>query len=298
MSARYRIVIACVVAVVIAMAGLIALRSYRAALAGLFQVDPPSPLLRRPADTGIAGLTNVSFTMAGGLKLGAWYAPSRNGAAVLVTHGTNSDRSTMLPELRVLADAGYGVLAFDWPGLGESQGQVRWDGQARSALVAALDWLSAQPGVDPTRIGGLGFSIGAFVMAQVAASDQRLRAVVLEAPPPDFRDYTRINRSRWGILSQWSALWALRGTGILDPDFAPVRLVHRISPRPLLLLVGSQDTEVPTVLVTKVFNAAGEPKALWVVPGASHGGYVQAGASEYTRRIAAFFADGLSPAHH
>src|SRR5262245_22106087 len=107
-------------------AALIGIRNYRSTH-GLLEADPPSPLLGAPERTGIAGLRAVSFVMNNGIRLAAWYAPPSNGAAVIVTHGTNSDRSTMLPELRMLAEAGYGVLGFDWPGLGASGGEVRWN---------------------------------------------------------------------------------------------------------------------------------------------------------------------------
>lgn len=273
-------------------AAVVAMRNYRS-MHSLLEADPPSPLLRFPHRTAIAGLESVSFSMSGGIRLAAWYAATRNGAAVVLAHGTNSDRSTLLAEMRMLADAGYGVLAFDWPGLGESGGEVRWDGQARGALSAAIDWLSAQPGVDPRRIGGLGYSIGGFVMVQVAARDPRLRAVVLEAPLPDLDDYIRLHHGRWGILSQWPAHWAIRGSGMLDPALKPLKVVEKISPRPVLMLAGSLDKEVPPVLVTMLFRAAREPKGLWIVEGAQHGGYGSVAADEYTRRVLKFFSDGL-----
>jgi dipeptidyl aminopeptidase/acylaminoacyl peptidase len=271
---------------------MIGIRNYRS-MRDLLAADPPSPLLQSPDRTAIAGLRTVSFTMKNGIRLAGWYAAPRNGAAVVVVHGTNGDRSTMLPEMRVLAHAGYGVLGFDWPGLGDSGGTVRWDGQARDALTQAIDWLSAQPDVDRSRIGGLGFSIGAFVMAQVAADDRRLSAVVLEAPVPDYDDYIRVNHSRWGILSQWPARWALHNSGMLDPALAPMKLIERIGPRPVLMLAGSEDHEVPAALVTKLFEAAQEPKTLWVVQGAQHGGYIDVAAGEFPQRILAFFAAGL-----
>ena len=114
------------------LATLVSIRNYSAARS-LLEADPPSALLAAPQRTGIAGLKSVWFTSRDRLRLSAWYARSTNGAAIIVTHGTNSDRSSLLPELRVLSGAGYGVLAFDWPGLGESQGTIRWD-LARQAI--------------------------------------------------------------------------------------------------------------------------------------------------------------------
>jgi dipeptidyl aminopeptidase/acylaminoacyl peptidase len=273
-------------------AAFIASRNYRGAHS-LLEADPPSPLLNFPERTGIDGLKSVSFASHDKLKLSAWYKPPTHGAVVIVTHGTNSDRSTMLPELRLLCAAGYGVLAFDWPGLGYSEGVIRWDGQARDALRGAIDWLSALPEVDPRRIGGVGFSIGGFVMAQVAAQDHRLRAVVLEAAPPDFDDYVRLHYTRWGILSEWPARRALRDSGLWGTS-TPLNVIDQISPRPVLFLAGSMDGEVSAAMVTKLYNAARDPKTLWVVDGAQHGGYADVAAIEYSHRLVRFFEQGLA----
>jgi hypothetical protein len=113
---------------------------------------PAAAVLDHPAETGVPQLTDVRFAGSGGARLAAWYVPSRNGAAVVVAHGTNSDRSAMLPEVHLLANAGFGVLAFDWPGLGASPGVVRWDAGAKQALGAAVEFLARQPGVDPQRL--------------------------------------------------------------------------------------------------------------------------------------------------
>jgi dipeptidyl aminopeptidase/acylaminoacyl peptidase len=275
----------------------VAVRNYRAAHS-LIEADPPSAILGAPQQTGIAGLRSVSFGTPDHLELSGWYRPPTRGAVIIITHGTNTDRSSMLPELRLLTDAGYGVLAFDWPGLGDSRGRIRWDGQARRALTAAIDWVAAQPGVDSARIAGLGFSIGAYVMAQVAAHDARLRAVVLEAAPPDFEDYIRLHYRHWWLLSELPARWALRDTGLLDNAAAAVNVIQRIGPRPLLMLGGSADQEVSPELVRKLYAAAYEPKTLWIVEGAHHGGYSEVAAPEYARRLTDFYAASLQGRDH
>ncbi|MEJ1963849.1 MAG: alpha/beta fold hydrolase [Gammaproteobacteria bacterium] len=255
----------------------------------LLEADAPSALLDTPEQTGIAGLETVSFRSRDGLELAAWYVAPANGASIIVTHGTTSDRSTMLAELRVLTQAGYGVLAFDWPGLGKSAGTVRWDGQAQRALTAAIDWLSARNEVDPRRIGGLGFSIGGFVMSRVAARDPRLRAVVLEASPPSFEDYLSDHSREWGRLGEWAGRWAVRDSGLLDAAAEPVKLIGTIAPRPLLFVSGTRDFEVRTALVRKLYDAARDPKALWIVDGAEHGHYFDVAPAEYARRLVDFF---------
>ena len=274
-------------------AGQIALRNYHAAHS-LLEADPPSPLLAATQRTGIPGLSSVSFPMRkADLMLAGWYIPSTNGAMVLIAHGTNSDRSTMLPEMRLLSAAGFGVLALEWPGMGGSAGVIRWDDQARGALTAAVDWLVGQPGVRPDRIGGLGFSIGGYMMIQVAATDPRLRAIVIEASPPNFEDYLQVHDSRWGSLSLLPARRALRDSGLFDPGVTAGRLVAGIAPRPVLFLAGTQDQEVPLALVRKLYSAAGEPKSLWVVDGADHGNYAAVAGEAYARRLTDFFGQAL-----
>ena len=85
-----------------------------------------------------------------GRKLAAWYVPSRNGAAVLVSHGSGGSRGRVPRHVRMLARNGYGVLALDNPGNGESQGHSNGLGDnAQTGIDAALDYLARRPDVDP-----------------------------------------------------------------------------------------------------------------------------------------------------
>jgi len=261
-----------------------------------FEHTPSLELSKHPAQVGVARLEEVSFRSRED-RLAGWYVPSQNRAAVVITHGTNADRSSMVAELRILSDAGFGVLAFDWPGEGASEGSVRWGAEDWHALTAAIDWLSKRSDVDAGRIGGVGFSIGGLVMAQVAARDARLGAVALLAAPSDYAALTRWQNRRWGFLSEFPAELALLYSGMPASKSRPIDLIHEIAPRPLLLIGGDADKTVPEFMTRALYEAAREPKSLWIVPGAHHGGYNQVAGAEYRNRLVQFFTANLLEEH-
>jgi dipeptidyl aminopeptidase/acylaminoacyl peptidase len=264
---------------------------YRAVLLD-FEPMPATALAKNPAKVGIAGLEEVSFRSSDD-RLAGWYVPSRNRAAVVLTHGTNADRSSMVDELRILSEAGFGVLAFDWPGEGASEGSVRWGAENRRALTAAIDWLTKRADVDANRIGGLGFSMGGFNTAQVAARESRLRAVVLLAAPSDYVAVTRWQNRQWGFVSEFAASLAVRYTGMAGAGSRPIDVVHEIAPRPLLVIGGDADGIVPPFMTRALYAAAREPKSLWIVPGAHHGDYDQVAGPAFRSRLVQFFSANL-----
>jgi uncharacterized protein len=134
---------------------------------------------RSPVEAAALGrpYRQVELTTSDGLRLRAWYVPSRNRAAIVAFPG----RSKPVPHAQMLVRHGYGVLLHDRRGEGSSEGDANafgWSGEPD--LRAALTFLRRQPDVDPARIGGLGLSVGGELLLQTAAHTQALRAVVSE----------------------------------------------------------------------------------------------------------------------
>jgi uncharacterized protein len=124
---------------------------------------------------------DVVLETADRLTLRGWYAPSRNGAAVVLVHGSGGSRLGPRKHARLLAEHGYGVLLYDGRGRGESEGDplgFTWTWQPD--VDAAVDYLKARPDVNEGRIGALGLSGGAEALIESAARREDLRAVVAE----------------------------------------------------------------------------------------------------------------------
>jgi dienelactone hydrolase len=77
-------------------------------------------------------------------------------------------------------ERGYHVLTFDGPGHAAAR---RLDGLVfrpdwENVITPVLNWLLARPGVDPTRVGLLGLSMGGMLAPRAAAFEHRLAACV------------------------------------------------------------------------------------------------------------------------
>ena len=128
----------------------------------------------------------VSFYSEGHRLVGDLYAaddrpPHDRRPGIVLCHGYTGVKDLYLPDnARVLTEAGYVVLTFDYKGWGESEGsRSRLAPYSRVADVqAALTFLGTRPDVDPTRLGIYGTSYGGATVVWVAAIDERVKCTV------------------------------------------------------------------------------------------------------------------------
>jgi pimeloyl-ACP methyl ester carboxylesterase len=243
-----------------------------------------------PVDVGVTRYRSVQFVTGDNLVLRGWYVPSQNGAAVLLAHGYGDNRVDMLPELTTLARHGYGVLSFDLRGHGQSDpSRVTFGDHEQRDIRAALDFLCAQPDVDPDRIGAIGFSMGGAALACVAAEDARVWAVVLESTYPALRDLLDSLTRPAGVAGRVAVRWMLRRWGVDVNGVRPVDALPRLVDRPVLLIYGDQDTLVPLDLQERMIAAAPPAVDVWRVVPAHHQNFAEVVPDDYAARLAAFF---------
>ncbi len=255
---------------------------------------PRQPVERTPTSVGIEEYETVALRTADGLTLYGWYIPSRNGAAVILGHGLGANRAAMLPQAQILAQAGFGLLLFDWRNHGESEGEgpLTFGLEEEQDMAAALDFVAGRPEVDPQRIGALGVSMGSVIVLRSAAHDLRVRALVLDSAFASLEEEARHLIGGYPLVGPLLLPWARWRSGIDPAAVQPLDDVARISPRPLLLIYGTEDEVVSPGSGEALFAAAGEPKEIWWVEGAGHLP-VRADTQGYRRRVVDFFRAAL-----
>lgn len=255
-----------------------------------------------PADIGIPNYQEVTFVSRGGpsttpagLKLKAWWVPSKNGAAVILIPGIGQARDGVLDQGVMLARHGYGVLWAD-PRPCAASGIAFTSGYSEVNDVAgALAFVRAQPGVDPDRVGVLGFSVGGATAILSAAQLKDIQAVVSEGNfynlGDDIANTGGNNSPLESLYYQAILFFYRRQTGIDARLISPINAIGQISPRPVLLIFGEH--EIASGHAYEQLATAGEPRSLWVVPGIGHGGYIQTWPAEYEARVVGFFDEAL-----
>lgn len=227
----------------------------------------------------------VSFTVDQLKLIGAVYFPevsSSSYPAVCLCHGIPATPQPAdnrgYPSLAErFCATGFVTLIFNFRGTGKSEGNLDILGWSRD-LIAALDTLCSFKEVNKEDISVVGFSAGAAVAIYVAARDSRISRVVAGACPAD---YSFLLQSQ--PVSE--LIECFRRIGVIrDKDFppslpewlkgfeevSPQRWVSSLSPRPILFIHGKDDDVVPVAHVLRLYEQAGAPKEIVVIPGLKH----------------------------
>ena len=121
------------------------------------------------------------YKLDGDLFLPEGLKPNEVRAGIVLCHGYTGVKDLYLPDnARVLNDAGYVVLTFDYKGWGKSEGpKNRLAPMSRVTDVqAAMTFLGLQKEVDEDRLGIYGTSYGGATVVWTAAIDDRVKCTV------------------------------------------------------------------------------------------------------------------------
>ena len=207
-----------------------------------------------------------------GSKLHALFLPAQGAtrATVLFLHGNAENLSSHVHAVNWLPEQGYAVLALDYRGYGRSQGSANVDAIHEDA-AAALAWLAGRPAdaTGPLIVYGqsLGGSVAIRLVAQADATQrQRIAALIADSAFSSYRGIAREKLAQAWLT--WPLQWPL--SLLVSDHYSAVDVVERISPTPLLLIHGERDTVVGPNHARRLYEAARDPKALWLVSKGTH----------------------------
>jgi uncharacterized protein len=240
---------------------------------------------------GLRDARDVVFSATDGPRLAGWYVPGRGHAAVVLAHGSHGSRRAVVEHLQVLTRLGYGVLAFDARGHGESAGDANalgWRGEAD--INGAIRFLRSRPGVDEHRVGVVGLSMGGEEALRAASGSRAIAAVVADgAGASTTEDSRAAGASSFERTVGWIGMRAIE---LLSDDAEPAPLVSRVGTvtAPVLLIASNADGELD---INREFARRIGPQAqLWHVD-ADHTEGLDRHPGAYARRLRAFLASAL-----
>jgi dipeptidyl aminopeptidase/acylaminoacyl peptidase len=239
----------------------------------------------------------IQLKTADGLTLDAWYYPSQNGAAVIMMGGMGGSLGSALPRAAPLLEAGYGILQIESRACAEPRSPVTLGFNEALDAEAGLQYLLQKRSINAEQIGIYGFSMGGVAAIRAAARNPEIAAVLAEGGYHNLgEDILESDRPVPPPLWQRIFLHTVAGmfraqTGVNPWASSPIDDLPAISPRPVLLVYG--EGELVSGRGREQYEAASEPKELWVVPGGAHGANHLAAGPAYDEKVLAFFDRAL-----
>jgi pimeloyl-ACP methyl ester carboxylesterase len=212
-----------------------------------------------------------------GVPIDAAHLPGDPELAIVMAHGfTLSWSRPYVWRVATWLNGHGGVVTFDFRGHGRSGGQsTMGDREIRDLDVAVA--YARELGYQ--RVAAVGFSMGASVVVRYAGLVGGLDAAVSVSGPGRwyYRGTLPMRRVHWAVERRAGRLitrtWLktrVSPNGWNPVPVSPAEAAAKVAPTPFLIVHGDQDEFFPVEHAHQLYEAAHEPKELWVVPGFGH----------------------------
>jgi pimeloyl-ACP methyl ester carboxylesterase len=212
-----------------------------------------------------------------GVPIDAVHLPGPKDLAIIVAHGfTLSWQRPNVWRIANRLNLMAGVVTFDFRGHGRSGGLSTLGDREIHDLDVAVAWARE---LGYQRVAAVGFSMGASVVLRHAGLLGGLDAVVSVSGPGRWY-YRGTERMRWVhraverragryVTQRWLNT-RVSPEGWKPIPVPPAAAAARIAPVPLLIVHGDKDLYFPPEHARQLYEAAREPKELWLLPGMGH----------------------------
>jgi|TARA_B110000914_G_scaffold225694_1_gene247178 fermentation-respiration switch protein FrsA (DUF1100 family) len=240
--------------------------------------DVPSKYGYRYAD--------VNFKSEDGTKLHGWFLNPKLGVrskgTIVFHHGNAGSVGYHITFVGWMVRAGYQVLLYDYRGYGKSEGEITRKGLVQDAR-AAVNYVKTRKDVDSKRLISFGHSLGG-AKSLAALGEKMIPGVCGVVSFAGFASYEDMARRIAGET----------GANLVTDDYSAWNFVGKISPVPVLIAHGTDDTTVPLSQGEKLFKKAREPKTFYRIPKGSHTRALFMNDGEYREKVLTWMARVLS----
>lgn len=191
--------------------------------------------------------------------------------------GRNMGDYNYLARVSAFRQLGFSVLVFDYRGYGLSEGDFPNESQVYQDSQAAWNYLREERQVPPEQIMIYGESLGGAIALDLALRHPEAGGLVLQS---SFTSMTEAIRS-----NQFFQLFPV--DQLLTERFDSLSKVRSLQV-PVLFLHGSADSVVPPTMSQQLYDAAPQPKQLFLISEADHVRIYQPGEQSYLKAIQRF----------
>ncbi len=212
-----------------------------------------------------------------GVPIDAIHLPGDRELAIVLAHGfTLSWQRPAVWRVATRLSRSAGVITFDFRGHGRSGGlSTMGDREIRDLDVAVA--YARELGY--RRVAAVGFSMGASIVVRYAGLVGGLDAAVSVSGPGRwyYRGTKPMRRVHWAVERRAGRLvtrtWLktrVSPVGWNPVPVPPAEAAAQITPIPFLVVHGDQDLYFPVEHAHQLYEAAREPKELWILAGFGH----------------------------
>lgn len=241
---------------------------------------PPRSIDATPAAVNLAYET-VELPVENAIVTGWWIPASPNAPVLLYFHGNASNIGDLVNRAAQFHQMGLAVLLIDYRGYGASTGAFPSEESVFEDAIASWNYLVQTRKIPPDRIFLFGQSIGGAVAIDLASRQSQLGevpgGVIVESTFSSMRQMADVAGYSRFLPTDW----------LLTQSFDSLSKVRSLR-SPILLIHGTADRTVPTVMSQILYDAAPQPKQLVLIPGATHNDVSRVGDRVYWQAIQQF----------
>jgi pimeloyl-ACP methyl ester carboxylesterase len=250
-----------------------------------------------PQSSFQSNYVTLSFTDPQGGEHEGWLLLGLKGApAIILCHGHNSNRSELLALGSVLRQNHFNVYVFNFAGPRTKHKYSDLGLWQTGDLLAAIDKVAKQPGVNPHRVGLFGVNTGGYAALAAAEQNPLVKALAVDSVYDDPRQMLEAQVDlALGGSSKWFRMLPNAGfyLATLGKKRPPVLAqLAKLGDMPKLFIQGG-DSPLLARATEVVYDSAPQPKRLLVL---SHSYTTLASGAvkkEYEDQVLNFFLQNL-----